>query len=196
MSAWCGTISFMSPEQILQTKYLEEVGLPSDIWSAGLIFSEILSKFHGFGWNKDQKVKRWSLMVHGDVIEQDHWIKMQKLIMSDDHEHTEIVRRSQMRTIWNVDQKDDSLSFLKENTLKKIETDGLTQGIIPFDLGKLFPNDDDAINLLQGMLNYNPYHRPTAEECLNHPYFSDFKDTYQRPEVKQLPEVSRSIVDS
>ena len=76
MSAWCGTISFMSPEQILQTKYLEEVGLPSDIWSAGLIFSEILSKFHGFGWNKDQKVKRWSLMVHGDITEQDHWIKM------------------------------------------------------------------------------------------------------------------------
>ena len=45
------------------------------------------------------------------------------------------------------------------------------------------------------MLSYNPYHRPTAEECLNHPYFSDFKDTYQRPEVKQLPKRSRAMVD-
>ena len=74
--------------------------------------------------------------------------------------------------------------------------EGLTKGIIPFDLSKLFPNDDDAVNLLQGMLNYNPYHRPTAEECLNHPYFKDFKEIYQRPEVKQIPEINRSLVDS
>ena len=83
-----------------------------------------------------------------------------------------------MRTIWNVDQKDASLSFLKNKTLIDMELNSLTQRIIPFDLDKLFPNDDDAINLLQSMLNYNPYHRPTAQECLDHPYFSDFKNTY------------------
>ena len=69
-------MSYMSPEQILKASYKEEVGLPSDIWSAGLIFSEILSKFHDFSWNNDENDNRWLLMVHGDEIDGDHMMKI------------------------------------------------------------------------------------------------------------------------
>lgn len=36
--------------------------------------------------------------------------------------------------------------------------------------------DPDALDLLQRLLTFNPRHRYTAEEALEHPYLKDFHD--------------------
>eukprot|EP00792_Barthelona_sp_PAP020_P001137 TRINITY_DN1183_c0_g1_i2.p1 TRINITY_DN1183_c0_g1~~TRINITY_DN1183_c0_g1_i2.p1 ORF type:complete len:231 (+),score=55.16 TRINITY_DN1183_c0_g1_i2:337-1029(+) len=38
---------------------------------------------------------------------------------------------------------------------------------------------DDAKDLLECMLKYNPDHRITAEDALNHPYFDEVRDEFQ-----------------
>ena len=38
--------------------------------------------------------------------------------------------------------------------------------------------DPDALDLLSHLLAFNPNHRYTAEEALEHPYMKDFHDTY------------------
>ena len=38
-----------------------------------------------------------------------------------------------------------------------------------------------AIDLLQKMLRFNPHKRPTAAECLAHPYLSEYHDPEDEP---------------
>ena len=45
------------------------------------------------------------------------------------------------------------------------------------------------------MLQYNPYFRLTAAECLSHPYFNSVRETYQRSDAKQLSQESKELVD-
>lgn len=35
---------------------------------------------------------------------------------------------------------------------------------------------EDCIDLLEKMLVFNPYFRPSVEECLDHPYFKKMKN--------------------
>ena len=90
----------------------------------------------------------------------------------------ECIREQQIRTIWNKERHLQSLSFLKVKTLQKMKKQKLTDKKEPFNLEKIFPNDDQAIGLLKMMLQYNPHNRATAVECLNHVYFDSIRDKF------------------
>lgn len=45
------------------------------------------------------------------------------------------------------------------------------------NFNSIFPNEsEECISLLKKMLEFNPYFRYSAEECLDHPYFADIRD--------------------
>lgn len=47
----------------------------------------------------------------------------------------------------------------------------------PVDFNLLFPDaGDDAVHLLTGLLNLNPYNRMTVEEAIQHPFVQAFSD--------------------
>ena len=44
------------------------------------------------------------------------------------------------------------------------------------DLSKMLPRANPlALDLIQKMLTWDPAFRPTAKDCLNHPYFADMR---------------------
>ena len=67
---------------------------------------------------------------------------IKRYIGFDDIKTEEFIREKQMRTIWNKDRFSQSISFLKEKTLEKMEGKKLTSKKEPFNLEKIFPNDD------------------------------------------------------
>ena len=45
-------------------------------------------------------------------------------------------------------------------------------------LSEKFPNaSKEALRLLEGMLEFNPYFRYNLQECLEHPYFNDVRQS-------------------
>ena len=47
---------------------------------------------------------------------------------------------------------------------------------------------EEGIDLMKKMLIYNPAHRPSAKECLEHPYFDDVRK-YFEPTFKETPKM-------
>ena len=64
MSGFNGTPSFMSPEQLLSRLNSEDMDLSSDIYSAGLIFADILANKHGY--NIEDYFHPFFLFANGD----------------------------------------------------------------------------------------------------------------------------------
>lgn len=44
---------------------------------------------------------------------------------------------------------------------------------------------DDAIELLEGLLSFNPYKRLTVEQAINHPYFENLRKLDDPPRCTQ-----------
>ena len=52
----------------------------------------------------------------------------------------------------------------------------------PVNLQKMIPNaPPEAIDLMLNMMRFDPLKRPTAEECLAHPYFDDVEENQREP---------------
>ena len=52
----------------------------------------------------------------------------------------------------------------------------------PVDFARLFPGaSDDALDLLRGLLTFNPDKRLTVEEALQHPFMADIHDPSDEP---------------
>ena len=59
------------------------------------------------------------------------------------------------------------------------------------DLSKRFPAITDlALDFLFKMLTFNPFLRPTIQECLDHPYLKTIAD-YFKEDLKKQIEVNR-----
>lgn len=51
----------------------------------------------------------------------------------------------------------------------------------------LYPNaNDEALHLLDRMLTFHPNKRPNVEECLEHPYLQDYRDSNDEVSVAQF----------
>ena len=73
-----------------------------------------------------------------------------------------------------------------EKALKFLST---FQGSSSVEFSKKFGKSDfHATDLLAKMLEFNPYFRPTAEECLQHPFFDGvFEDQHLHENDKLKP---------
>lgn len=61
------------------------------------------------------------------------------------------------------------------------------------DLSKIVARaSSSAIDLIQKMLIWDPHYRPSARDCLNHPYFSDLRGVSAQIE-KQVDQVPNYI---
>jgi mitogen-activated protein kinase 1/3 len=90
---------------------------------------------------------------------------------------TNVTEKDQMNTIIKVlgvpDEYD--LSFLTKAKQKAFYSTYETYKGRKFN--SIFPaENDDCFHLLKKMLEFNPFFRYSAEECLNHPYFKDIRD--------------------
>lgn len=55
--------------------------------------------------------------------------------------------------------------------------------------------DDMAINLLESMLKFNPNKRSSAEQCINHPFFSTLKQQSYIKTYKASPTAAGATGD-
>ena len=84
---------------------------------------------------------------------------------------------------------EDDLSFLpepKRNTFTQIYENYSGKNFHSF----LPDESDECIHLLRKMLEYNPYFRPSADECLNHPYFDNLRDKFLEAPAKVKPVIN------
>ena len=75
MSGFYGTASFMSPEQILSDFNSEDIDLSSDIYSAGLVFADVLANKHGY--NIQDYFHPYFLFSNGD-LKDDNLLNLEK----------------------------------------------------------------------------------------------------------------------
>ena len=158
---------YRAPELILlQTTYDSSI----DIWSIGCIFAELLNIMPQ---REGQKVERKPLFPGTSCINMSPAIKnvSQKSILSVDSS-------DQIMVIINTlgFPTDSDLSFIDNaemrNLVKKLPNEEKK-----VDLKKKYSYaEDNAVLLLRKMLSFNPKERPSAEECLNHPYFASIRD--------------------
>eukprot|EP00744_Colponema_vietnamica_P004184 GILI01006284.1.p1 GENE.GILI01006284.1~~GILI01006284.1.p1 ORF type:complete len:797 (+),score=182.23 GILI01006284.1:184-2574(+) len=135
MTMYVVTRWYRAPEILLESDY----GLPTDIWSAGCIFAEMLTGkplFSGSG-NLDQITK--ILQVLG----------------SPSHSDLDAITNPLARSYVESLEKTPKASF---------------STVVP-------TASADAVDLLTKMLQFDPRQRPTAEECLNHPFLLPFKSS-------------------
>ena len=62
---------------------------------------------------------------------------------------------------------------------------------LPMNLNSIINNaHENAINLINDMLNWDPFKRPTAIQILQHPYFNDFNLNYIYDGAKSMDKFS------
>ena len=70
---------------------------------------------------------------------------------------------------------EDDLSFITDPTALQYIKE-FPSGQKGEDLKKKFPYaSQDAIDLMQGMVQFNPFFRLSIEDCLSHPYFKKIR---------------------
>ena len=88
-----------------------------------------------------------------------------------------VTEKDQMNMIIKVlgALNDDDLSFLTGQKSKAFNATYENYG--GKKLSSIFPSEsEECLHLLKKMLEFNPYFRYSAEECLNHPYFEDIRN--------------------
>jgi len=174
---------FRAPEIILMDKnYNQKV----DIWACGAIFCELLKMkkenwasflsrktfFKGKSWAplsplKRRKSRKKSICEVALGREGDS-IKLAKVNEND-----------QMNCILKVigTPNNEDLSFMSKAKQKAfLNTYGKYQ---KKSFSSIFPDEDENwIHLLNQMLEFNPFFRPSAHQLRSHPYFTDLHEDY------------------
>lgn len=162
---------YRAPELILIEK---QYGEPVDIWAIGCIFAELLFL------NLKQKGKvlfRGNLCYPLSPIKEEDAKRFKQSLKLG--YSTKL--KDQLDTIFDVigTPEEDDLHFItaKEpyDYVKYHFTKREKQ-----DFQQVFPNlSNEGANLIESMLKFDPLKRPTAEQCLNHPYIKDFTNNFQ-----------------
>jgi len=155
---YVGSSRYKSPEICTGTlKY----GFESDIWALGITFFEMVSGKAYFNVSTDpitdiNMLKRQSLDILANIIEKNSIVD-EKII---DFAQKYSIRKS-------------ALSLRSRNSMcKKL---GLTLPKIKLFELQTGSKIDEFCNLLENMLKFFPEERFNVDQCLNHPFFSNFK---------------------
>ena len=151
---------YRAPELILLEK---DYGPGIDIWSVGCIFAELLSMMKE---NAPTYMDRSPLFPGSSCfpLSPDHKVVVKK--------HGFPVGQSdQLNVIFDVigTPSEEDYSFVTD--AKALEYLASFTERPRVDLKKMYPAaGDEAIDLLNKMLVFNPYFRPKLEDCLKHPF--------------------------
>lgn len=88
-----------------------------------------------------------------------------------------VTEKDQMNCIIKVlgQPSDNDLSFMNSSKQKAFRATYMDY--TGKNLSTIFPDEDEeCLHLLRKMLEFNPYYRYSADECLAHPYFNDVRN--------------------
>lgn len=161
-----GTRWYRSPEIILLEKIYSSA---VDMWAVGCIFAEMLQMHKT---NVSDYRNRQPLFPGTSCFP-----------LSPSNNPTAVIEqmpvspRDQLNVILGTlgSPSENELQFVNDIKAKNYLNGFPKQDKVP--LKSIFPKEDaDAIDLLQKMLNFDPYFRITAKEALRHKYFAKVRD--------------------
>ena len=154
---------YRAPELIL---WQEQYGEAVDIWSVGCIFAELVILA--------QKNRNKIVLFPGATCVTLSPLNYEK--MMDQNMKFGADRKDQLEIILDVigTPKEEDFKFLSNKDAEAFIKNFKEKSRVNFR--SMFPNlEDSGIDLLDKILQFNPFKRPTADECLNHEYFDDLK---------------------
>ncbi len=169
------TRSYRPPEVILLEKvYTSAV----DIWGAGCVFAELLEMVKE---NQPDLSKRSALFPGLSCFPLSPSLNPTEKVLGmpvSPHDQLSVIME-----VFGTPNVND-LSFLNdqraEDYVKSLPRKGKR------DLAHMLPaSGDDALDLLQKMLAFNPYYRITAKEALSHKYFDEVRDKTMEIELEK-----------
>ena len=158
---------YRSPEIILLEK---DYGAPIDIWSIGWIFAELLTMLKENATNQ---------MERKPLFPGSSWFPLSPSARNKD---SGVAKEDQLWVIINKlgTPSEEDTSFITDpgaqsylKNLPRAEKKNF-KDLYPFP-------GDEAIDLLDKLLQFNPYKRASLMECLEHPLLADVRD--QRKEL-------------
>ena len=171
---------YRAPEIILMQ---ENYGSPIDIWACGCIFAELLSTIKE---NAASMKERKPLFPGTSCL----LLSPLKSGSSGRGSILSVASTDQLLVIIDAlgQLAPDDLEFIKDqNVLDFIKT--LPAHTKPADFTDKYPAaGKEALDLLKKMLTFNPAKRIKVEECLEHPYFTQFR--IKSTETKAVAPVS------
>jgi len=160
MSQYVVTRWYRAPEIILSQA---DYGTGIDVWAAGCVFAELLARIKG---NHKERI----VLFPGTSC----------YPFSPDVSglsNSKIPQKDQLNVIINILGKpnEEDCSFIKDPKVLVSLRD--MPEITRKDLSKVYPYASiESIDLLNKMLIFNPYHRATVDQCLDHVFFADIRN--------------------
>ena len=152
---------YRAPEVVL----LNEYSTPVDVWSMGCVFGELLSKLPG-------STHKGALFPGKTCYPMSPYCRLNHDGLSPDILESE----DQLNVIFSVigTPSEPDLSFLQDtNTAMYVRNFGKRREV---DFREWYQSaTEEAIDLLKGMLEFNPEKRVTVQAALAHPYFASVR---------------------
>eukprot|EP00826_Nyctotherus_ovalis_P011505 TRINITY_DN12991_c0_g8_i1.p1 TRINITY_DN12991_c0_g8~~TRINITY_DN12991_c0_g8_i1.p1 ORF type:complete len:487 (-),score=115.74 TRINITY_DN12991_c0_g8_i1:124-1536(-) len=166
LSGYVATRWYRPPEVIL----IEEAYTASvDVWGAGCVFAELLEMV---------KENQTSIGKRSPLFPGDSCFPLSPALVYGANIMAHCMSQDQLTTILQFIGKlaEEDLAFLKDSD-KQEYVKSLLNNKPKVNFKDKFPAaDDDAIDLLKGMLEFNPFKRIKARDALKHPYFDEIRD--------------------
>mmetsp|Transcript_78641 Transcript_78641/g.108899 ORF Transcript_78641/g.108899 Transcript_78641/m.108899 type:complete len:182 (-) Transcript_78641:255-800(-) len=164
MTAHVATRWYRAPELIVVEK---DYGPAVDMWSVGCILGELLSLLKECNTDYTDRMPMFPGRTCFPLSPDDKARKNKEgFPVNKVWDQLNCI----LRVIGNPNEAE--LSFITDekakNYIKSFEK------MPREDLSKRYPGvPEECIDLLQSLLNFNPFFRPTVDEALNHPFFDD-----------------------
>ena len=191
MSPLVVTRYFRAPEIILVER---DYGKPIDIWASGVFMANLLQMFVGnavpqadrmmlftskHSWPLENEVPRTAFFDEIKPLDEFPEVPADWKKPTNEDLMYKIIEILGMPS-------DAQESFITSERAKKYMTENYRIWD-PYTLEALFPGSNaESLDLLTKMLQFNPFFRPSVDQCLAHPFFDEI-----RAERKGMPEEDR-----
>lgn len=166
LSGYVATRWYRPPEVILLEKaYTTSV----DVWGAGCVFAELLEMVKENLTNIDKR----SALFPGESC-----FPLSPALIFDTNIMVPNTPQDQLKTILKLIGKPTAsdLAFLQDNN-KEEYVNSLAGSGPKVNFKDKFPAaNEQALDLLKGMLEFNPFNRISTKDALKHAYFADIRD--------------------
>ncbi len=161
-----GNLAYIAPECLISHHYNNKI----DIWSVGVLMLELYyKKTSFFSLNLNDEKKECPELFFNQLKYLSNYFGIP---FSDDFIFNNVNLKEELNT-W--------LSTAKSNNFDEI-------------FGEIPDIDEDGLELLKGLLAFNPKERITAKEALKSKYFKDFqylnKEEYKKSKIKENEDLS------